>query len=1221
MMGSGRKEKRPTQKKQSIQLMIMISFVLTILTTVCIIAIFIYISWRKSISGYIDEMENRVSGEIAREIDHLIQVPLDINERTGFLIENGIIDMKDDSKRDPFFANIVKTSDDAVYSISYGMENGDYVGARRNSNNDIEVYQSNRNTKGHSYYYSVDEDLTRGAFTNDAGLFDPRTREWYKTAKEVGGPVFSPLYKHFVKDDLVLSAAYPIHNKNGQLEGVLGTHITLAELNSFLKKISSANSGSAYIMEFSTDNLVANSIDKSNFKVLSDGSFNRVSIDEVIDSALSKAITDYRLTGKNSLVTSLKHEKTSVNITEYQKSGLNWIIVTTLPENVFIADIDRNYKSAAVLLGIFIFISILLSIHMIQRILKPVNALIIAADQFSKGDLSKRAVFTRNDEIGRLGKAFNNMADELYKYINNLETLVRDRTEEMEHMLQELKKRNEEIQLLLDSTAEGIFGLDLGDKCTFINISGLKMLGYQSHDEIIGQKLHWIIHYKHNDGTHFPIEDCGIYSAVNKGEYIHNDRETFWRSDKTSFPVEYYAYPQYQNGKLMGAVITFMDISDRLHNQNALIEAKEQAEAANIAKSQFLANMSHEIRTPMNGILGFLQILESTKLNEEQIEFIRMVKSSADSLLNIINDILDISKIEAGAMMLEYIPFPIQSMIESAVKLYDAKAYEKGLELNMYISTAVPRFVVGDPTKLRQVLINLISNALKFTNSGDVYVEVTLVSENDKEATLLISVKDSGIGMEPADLEKLFLPFSQIDASSTRKFGGTGLGLAICKKIVEQMNGEIRVSSEKDKGSVFQFTVSLPKANDPEERKEPDYSMLDGKTMIIVDESPKSRHIIKLYLEELGCNVVQADSAEEAYHIVSEDNGKYPYHAVLIDYKQEKSAINLLTVIQLFQPDLKCKLIRIASMFTSDETDQALHREYSGTITKPYRRTEALNCIAALFDSEIVEKDYETHQTVTLLQTEESMAGLKILLAEDYEMNQKFFLRLLQMREMSCDVAANGEEAVKACMEKDYDIIFMDCQMPVMDGFEATRRIRESEGNNKCTKIIALTAYAMKGDKEKCLEVGMNDYLSKPVNLDQVLDLLKATSREKNRSEVRSEITFFDQTVQALMNESGFNRAVSEEFITEFRKDASDLLDKVRQLMDSDQMKEAEIYVHRLKGGAGNLRVKKIAEYAALMEKEIKNKAQKKYVEILMNKIWLLLEELDNRKVSGVENG
>ncbi len=1216
-MSRWRKQERTSEKRHSIQLMIMISFVLTILTTVCIIAIFIYVSWRKSISGYIDEMENRVSGEIAREIDHVIQVPLDINKRTSFLIEHDIIDIKDESKREPFFANIVKTSDEAVYSISYGTENGEYVGARRNNNNEIEVYQSTADTNGHSYYYSVGENLTREAFVNDAGSFDPRTREWYMTAKEVGYPVFSPMYKHFVKEDLVLTAAYPIHNSKGQLEGVLGTHITLAELNSFLKKITSANSGSAYIIEYDSDNLVANSNDKSNFNILSDGSISRVSVNEVIDSTLSKVITDYRQTGKNKLVTRRGQEKTCVNITEYKKSGLNWIIVTTLPENVFIADIDRNNKSVAVLLAFFIVISILLSIHMIQRILRPVKDLIIAADQFSKGDLSKRAAFTKNDEIGRLGKAFNHMADELHKYIYHLELLVQDRTEEMEHMLQELKKHNEEKQLILDSTAEGIFGLDLEDKCTFINISGLKMLGYQSHDEIIGQRLHWIIHYKHDDGSHYPIEDCSIYSAVSNGEYFHNDREIFWKADGISFPVEYYAYPQYQNEKLMGAVITFMDISERRHNQNALIEAKEQAEAANIAKSQFLANMSHEIRTPMNGILGFLQILESTQLSNEQMEFIHMIKTSADSLLNIINDILDISKIEAGAIMLEQIPFSLHSMIESAVKLYDAKAYEKGLELNMYISTAVPRFVIGDPTKLRQVLVNLISNAVKFTNRGDIYIEATMDSENERDATLIFRVKDSGIGMEAADLDKLFLPFSQIDASSTRKFGGTGLGLAICKKIIEQMNGEISVSSEKDKGSVFQFTVTLLKANETEETAEGHSSLLEGKNIIIVDESPISRHIIKLYLEELGCKVTQAATSEEACTMISENGGAHPYHALFIDYKQEKTAINLGTVIQLYQPGIKCELILITSIFTANETD--LSESYSGTIMKPYIRNEVLNCLTTLYDDGTAEKEYETVKSVNLLQKEESMAGLKILLAEDYDVNQKFFIRLLQMQELNCDVAVNGAEAVKACLEKDYDIIFMDCQMPVMDGFEATRRIRELEGINKHTKIIAMTAYAMKGDKEKCLEAGMDDYLNKPISLDQVLAILKMISREKRKPEIRSDITFFDQTVQALMNECGFDRAVSEEFMLEFHNDASDLLDKVKQLIDADLMSEAEIYVHRLKGGASNLRVKKIAEYAALMEKELKKQTEKEYIEILMNKIWVLLEELDKREVSGAD--
>lgn len=1053
-------------KTGSLRLVISALFIALMTITIGTITYIVFKNWKASVDNTILKMEEDSNQDTVNEIQSLFSVPLYNNEINHNLIEYGIIDINNKQKRDAFFAGVIKSSSEEIYSFSFGTENGEYYGARKNEKDDIEIYRSNHETNGNSMYYSINDNLNEESFIKDYGKFDPRTRDWYIKAKEEGKPVFSDIYKHFIKDDLALSAAYPIYRKDGKLQGVMGTHITISKLNESLKKIADNNLTTTYIVEKNSGYLVANSLNKPNFKTFSDGKIERTLVENIENKSISEAYKNYKNTSNVSFISQVDEEKYHIKIVEYEKEGLDWIIITSIPESIFTKDIKNNINISIILIIIAFILAITIHIESTEFILKPINHLILVSDKFSKGDLSKRAKIFRNDEIGNLSKAFNNMAEELNSLINNLEEKVKDRT-------------------------------------------------------------------------------------------------------------------------------------------NQFILEKERAEEANMAKSQFLANMSHEIRTPMNGIVGFISLLEKTELDSTQKDYLEIIKTSSDTLVGVINDILDISKIEAGRMELENISFDIRSIFESTVFLYDAKAREKGIELNMLISSCIPNFVMGDPTKLRQVISNLVSNAVKFTQDGEIFIEVSLIKETDINVELLFKIRDSGIGIKEEEINKLFKPFSQADSSSTRKYGGTGLGLAICKRLVEMMGGIIGVESETGKGSTFSFKLTFEKGKDSVISIMPDYSMLKGKRILVIDDYEMNRYIAKVYLEEVGCIVNEAENLESAVNIITKT--KNLYDIILIDYKiREMTGFQMAEIIKNNHLMKGTPLVLLTSVTTNLEQKEAKENGFSGYISKPYKRIELLDCIAMVIEGSSSKEDY-----INVFVTQHSAAEakynnkLKILLVEDNDINIKFFVNSLKFSELTCDIAVNGVEALKAYKDKEYDIIFMDCQMPIMDGYEATREIRKLEDVQKHIPIIAMTAYSMKGDEDKCLGAGMDDYLSKPFDFEQVINMIKkyvisfmehsfnndtSDIEELNGSHVQeSKNIYFNKIVELFMEDSGFDEEFCRELVEEFYKQAEKLLVDIKENINKNNLKEAGILLHKLKGSAGTVRANDIAKNIVEAESAVKN--------------------------------
>jgi PAS domain S-box-containing protein len=685
-------------------------------------------------------------------------------------------------------------------------------------------------------------------------------------------------------------------------------------------------------------------------------------------------------------------------------------------------------------------------------------------------------------------------------------TVIEDVTERKKT---EMELRRSEIRLrsVVHNALDAIITVDAQGRIETFNPSAESVFGF-SQDEVFGQNARILMPEPYASGFDEFVTKALLHDAPKpfsqKTEIIARHK------DGSTFPVEL-SISEIRLGATKMLLGIIRDISERKRFEMELISARERAEQASKAKSEFLANMSHEIRTPMNGIIGMTQLALETDLTPEQRDYLSTVKSSSELLLKLINDILDFSKIEAGKLEIDRVDFEFRDTLADTMRALALQAEEKGLELLFQVADDVPDKLYGDPARIRQIIVNLVGNAIKFTESGEIVARADLWNTEGNRATIHFCVSDTGIGISQEKIQKIFQPFDQADTSTTRRYGGTGLGLSISSRLVEIMDGQIWVDSKLGQGSKFHFTIQLDVSRTEIQAIRPaPIEALEGVRVLIVDDNLTNRKILDGQLLNWGMSAALAQSGVDAMEIMKTFASKEtPFAVALIDCMMpEMDGFQLASIIKN-SPELnKTKLVMLSSAAQVGDAEERKRFGLEAWLVKPVKQSELLTCLLTILGDTYEPKSAALPKDQKKTASSIHHKKAKILLAEDNAINRTFAIRLLEKAGHTVVCAENGQEVLNLMETEKFDLILMDVSMPEMDGYEATRRIRSAEKETSShIPIIAMTAHALMEDRGRCLEAGMDDYISKPVNtkeLFQKIDIYVSASVESNASETVS---------------------------------------------------------------------------------------------------------------------
>jgi two-component system, sensor histidine kinase and response regulator len=917
-----------------------------------------------------------------------------------------------------------------------------------------------------------------------------------------------------------------------------------------------------------------------------------------------------------------------------------WKVVLNISENEILGPV-RELTLHSALIGVVGLLALVVVVSIIaRRLAHPVldlarTAAAIEQGSFHGGMLNKLP--QRRDEIGELARSFQKMANEIRSRENSLAELNQNLERTVQERTGELAYRLAFQHALLDTIPYPMFVKDGKGRFVGCNKAYEREFGTTS-DALKGKTALDLEYLPEAERRRFHEEDMGVIREAGRRSYELPIQYADGRTHVTLYSVDGFRLSDGGSGGLIGLLV---DISDQKRAAEELRVAKAKAEEATEMKSMFLANMSHEIRTPMNAIIGLSHLALKTQLTPKQHDYICKVHNAGTSLLAIINDILDFSKIEAGRLDLESADFKLDEVIGSVTTLIAQKAHEKGIEFLAHVAPGIPEQLLGDPLRLGQILTNLVNNSVKFTERGEIQLEIEQLQRTGEKVQLKFSVRDTGVGMTPDQSARLFRPFTQADMSTTRKHGGTGLGLTICRRLVELMGGHIWLESEPGAGSIFYFTVWLGLGSGASARRLiPE--KLSHLRVLVVDDNPAAREILQEPLSEVTNCVDSVASGKEALAAIKLNDADKPYDIVFMDWRMP--GMDGLQASRLIKGDETLKqqpaIVLVTAFGREEVREEAERLQLAGYLVKPVTRSMIVDTLVSIFadDGEAIAEIAQTNQCPRL-------SGSRILLTEDNEINQQIAIELLESAGALMKVASNGREAVDILSNgpqpPPFDVILMDLQMPEMDGYQATAMLR-SDARFAAIPIIAMTAHATIEERERCLAAGMNDHISKPIDPDNLFETVaryykrSETTKSANRQAesgvplpqpARPEFpgskgpedpvwqTSGLTSVAGLDSKDGLSRVAGNrnlylKLLRQFIEQQGPALEEIAATLSRGEDAVAERVAHTLKGVAGNIGAKAVQSAASELEKGIRNRLESKAVESLRRQTAAELEPL-----------